>query len=93
MDQEQAEPDLRLRRAQIAMAVAQESVLSLDDLLLRRLEPGTLDLKQCWRDAPSAARELGPHLDWTDQEIQHATEELRDGISRDLSAAGIPLPS
>lgn len=87
------DPDARLRRAQIAMAVKREWALSLDDLLLRRLEPGPLDLKQCWREAPAAARELGSHLAWSDQEVTRAAAELRDGITRDLGAAGIPLPT
>ena len=75
------------------MAVKREWALSLDDLLLRRLEPGPLDLKQCWREAPAAARELGSHLAWSDQEVTRAAAELRDGITRDLGAAGIPLPT
>lgn len=86
------EADGRFRRAQIAMAVAREWALSLDDLLLRRLEPGPLDLVQCWREAPAAARELGIRLDWSDQEAEQAAAELRDGIARDLDAAGVPLP-
>lgn len=84
--------DARLRRAQIAMAVEREWALSLDDLLLRRLEPGPLDLAQCWREAPAAARELGTRLDWSDHDIEEAAAGFRDGIERDLEAAGVPLP-
>ncbi len=85
-------PDSDFRRAQIAMAVKREWALSLDDLMLRRLEPGALDLKHCWREAPATARELGSHLGWTGEDIEQAAAELRDGIARDLSAASIPLP-
>lgn len=91
-DEPAESPNADFRRAQIAMAVKKEWALSLDDLMLRRLEPGPLDLKHCWREAPAAARELGSHLDWSDQDIEQAATELRDGIARDLSAAGIPLP-
>ncbi|MFQ5524770.1 MAG: FAD-dependent oxidoreductase [Thermoanaerobaculia bacterium] len=89
---EGAEPDAALRRAQIAMAVEDEWALSLDDLLLRRLEPGPLDLKACWSEAPAAAHELGSRLGWTDDEIRHQAAELRGGIERDLEAADVPLP-
>ena len=85
------DPDGRMRRAQIAMAVRKEWALSLDDLLLRRLEPGPLDLKQCWREAPEAAREFGSHLGWSDSQAARAAADLQDGIGRDLEAAGIPL--
>ncbi len=89
---EAADPDAGLRRAQIAMAVEDEWALGLDDLLLRRLEPGPLDLKACWREAPDAARELGSHLGWSEGETNHAASDLRGGIERDLAAAGVPLP-
>ena len=85
------EPDLALRRAQIATAVEDEWALGLDDLLLRRLEPGPLDLKACWREAPEAARELGTYLAWSDDEVESQAAEFRDGIERDLEAAGVPL--
>lgn len=87
-----SDPDRSLRRAQIAMAVDSEWALGLDDLLLRRLQPGPLDLKACWREAPEAARELGRRLGWTDADIESQATELRDGIGWDLEAAGVPLP-
>jgi glycerol-3-phosphate dehydrogenase len=84
--------DRNFRSAQIEMAVKKEWALSLDDLMLRRLEPGPLDLKHCWRETPAAARELGSHLGWSEHDTRQAATELREGIARDLSAAGIPLP-
>ena len=92
-----AQPSATAEDAEPAAKETQEespkwTSLSLDDLLLRRLEPGPLDLKQCWREAGAAARELGSHLAWNDSEIKQAAAELRDGITRDLGAAGIPLP-
>ncbi len=85
--------DAHFRRAQIAMAVKKEWALSLDDLMLRRLEPGPLDLRHCWSEAPSAARELGSHLCWSDRDIERAAAEFRAGVERELTAAGVPLPS
>lgn len=87
----QPKPDHAVRRAQIATAVEQEWALSLDDLLLRRLEPGPLDLKECWREAPAAALEFGERLGWSSKQAAEAAAQFRDGIERDLTAAGVPL--
>ncbi len=87
-----AEPGAALRRAQIETAVEEEWALGLDDLLLRRLEPGPLDLKQCWQEAPAAAHRLGTLLDWSEDEIATQTAEFRSEIETDLGAAGVAPP-
>jgi glycerol-3-phosphate dehydrogenase len=78
--------------AQIDLAIEEEWALCLDDLLLRRIGPGPLDLRFCWRVAPRAARQMGARLGWSESEIEREIVELRRGIERDLSAAGAPPP-
>ena len=75
------------------MAVREEWALSLDDLLLRRIGPGALDLEACLEMAPTAARIMAVHLEWSEAETEREIEEFRDGARRDLEAAGVPLSS
>ena len=78
--------------AQIALAVEHEWGLSLDDLLLRRLGPGALDLRLVWEKTPRVARTLARLLEWSAGDESHAVAEMRAGLAGDLAAAGAPLP-
>lgn len=82
-----------LLNAQIDLAVEEEWTLSLDDLLLRRLLPGQLDLHACWKLAPFAAQRMAQLLNWTDSQVREQVGSFRDGIQRDLSSAGLPAPA
>ena len=76
--------------AQIELAVEEEWALSLDDLLLRRVGPGALDLRTSWEVAPRVGRKAAELLGWSAAERDEAIEELRAGLAGDLSAAGAP---
>ncbi len=78
----------QLLEFQIAWAVREEWALTLDDLLLRRLLPGALDLKACYEMAPRAARTMAEHLGWSAGEEAAQVREFREGVDRDL--AGVP---
>ncbi|MDH3745048.1 MAG: glycerol-3-phosphate dehydrogenase/oxidase [Acidobacteriota bacterium] len=82
-----------LLEAQVEMAVEEEWALSLDDLLLRRIGSGQLDLKAVWALAPASARKLGDLLGWSHAEEKAEVAELRGGVERDLRAAGASSPS
>ncbi len=79
--------------AQIELAVEEEWALSLDDLLLRRIGPGALDLRASWELAPRVGRKAGELLGWSAAERDEAVAELRSGLAGDLAAAGAPPPS
>ena len=65
---------------------------SLDDLLLRRLGPGALDLRLVWERTPRVAHTLARLLEWSAGDESHAVGEMRAGLAGDLAAAGAPLP-
>jgi glycerol-3-phosphate dehydrogenase len=77
--------------AQIETAIEDEWALSLDDLLIRRIGPGALDLKACLDMAEPAARIMAAKLGWSDEETTREIEEFKAAASRDLSAAGVPV--
>ncbi|HVF58548.1 MAG TPA: FAD-dependent oxidoreductase [Thermoanaerobaculia bacterium] len=66
--------------------------LTLDDLLLRRREPGPLDLPACLAAAPGAAAELGEKLEWSDGERAAQVEGFRVLVEGEFAAAGLPHP-
>jgi glycerol-3-phosphate dehydrogenase len=74
----------RLLEFQIAWAVREEWALTLDDLLLRRLLPGALDLKACRELAPRAARAMAGHLGWSASEEADQVRAFAEGVDRDL---------
>jgi glycerol-3-phosphate dehydrogenase len=76
-------------RAQVRLAVEEEWALGLDDLLLRRLGPGPLDLRACHAQAGRAAALLAEALGWTAAERDHHLQEFRSGVESDLVAAGL----
>lgn len=78
-----------LLAGQIALAVEQEWSLTLDDLLLRRLAPGSLDLYACLESAPQAAEMLGERLGWTTDERAEQLGAFRRGVEADLASAGL----
>ena len=80
----------RVLDAQIELAVEEEWALSLDDLLLRRIGPGALDLRTTWAAATRVGGKAGELLGWSDQERDTAIDQLRAGLASDLVAAGAP---
>lgn len=80
-----------LLAAQIAIAVDEEWALSLDDLLIRRIGPGALDLRQSLELARPAATMMAERLDWTPTETRREIDEFCAGARRDLEAAGVPV--
>lgn len=84
----------RLLIAGARMAVAEEGALSLDDVLLRRLHPGPLDLEQTLEIAPLVAREIADPLGWTREQMGSQLEIYRQRAFGDLVAArGSPPPA
>jgi glycerol-3-phosphate dehydrogenase len=75
---------------QIEMAIEDEWALSLDDLLIRRIGPGALDLKSCLDLAEPAADIMATKLGWSEEETAREIDEFRRGVQRDLQAAGVP---
>ena len=86
------ELEARLVIAQARLAVAEELALSLDDVLLRRLDPGPLDLVECWRLAPDVAKELAEPLGWSRDQMDTQIEDFRRSVERDLRAARGDIP-
>lgn len=82
----------RVLDAQIELAVEEEWALSLDDLLLRRVGPGALDLRASWKMAPAIGSKTAALLGWSDAERDEAVEALRAGLAADLTAAAAPVP-
>jgi glycerol-3-phosphate dehydrogenase len=80
----------RLLAAQIEMAIDEEWALSLDDLLIRRISPGALDLKACLELAEPAAEIMAAKLGWSEEETAREVEEFVEAARRDLQAAGVP---
>lgn len=78
-----------LLAARIGHAVEAEWALSLDDLLLRRLPPGPLDLPACAATAGPVAAHLEGLLGWSRGETEAQIEELRARIDAELGAAGV----
>ena len=77
----------RVLIAATRMAAEEEGALSLDDALLRRLDPGPLDLVRSIEIAPLVAREMAEPLGWTRQQMEAQIEAFRHGASGDLTAA------
>ena len=85
--------DTRVLAAQVELAIDEEWALSLDDVLMRRISPGQLDLVTCWKLAPTVARLLANQLGWDQTDTQNEIDRYRVGIERDLEAAGGPVPT
>ena len=77
----------RLPIAQTTLAAEEELALSLDDVLLRRIDPGPLDLVRCWRQAPRIAKELAGALGWTRDQMEGQVRAFRRGVEEELLAA------
>ncbi len=77
----------RVLIAAARMAAEEEGALSLDDALLRRLDPGALDLERAIEIAPLVAREMAEPLGWTRQQMEAQVEAFRQGATGDLTAA------
>jgi glycerol-3-phosphate dehydrogenase len=83
----QGEAGEGLFAAQVRWAAEDEWALALDDLLLRRVAPGALDLVGCREKAARAAGLLGARLGWTDEEREGQVTQFVTAIDRELSAA------
>ncbi|MDX1503349.1 MAG: glycerol-3-phosphate dehydrogenase/oxidase [Thermoanaerobaculia bacterium] len=84
-------PEETLAAAQLEMAVRDEEALALDDVLLRRVGPGALDLVACRRQAADAAEEAGQALGWTDRQRDAQASGFRAAAAAELEGAGVPL--
>ncbi len=76
-----------LLAAQVRWAAEDEWALALDDLLLRRVAPGALDLVGCREGAVRAAGLLGKVLRWTEEEREEQVTEFVSAVDRELSSA------
>lgn len=83
--------DERVLIAQTRLAATEEGALALDDVLLRRIEPGPLDLERSVEIAPLVAREMADLLGWTREQTEAQVEAFRRGAAADLEAARGPL--
>jgi glycerol-3-phosphate dehydrogenase len=63
-----------LTEGEIDFAVQNEMVVTLDDLLRRRIAVGLFDIERAVGAAPQAARALGKRLGWT---RERADDEAR----------------
>lgn len=79
----------RVLRAQIELAVDEEWALTLDDLLLRRLLPGPLNLRLTSLLASWAAEVLAGRLGWSAPETTLHLEEFLAGVAEEFRAAGL----
>jgi glycerol-3-phosphate dehydrogenase len=79
-----------LLAAQVQLACEEEWALTLDDVLLRRLAPGPLDLPTCVALAPKAAELLAHHLGWSAEEKAAQVSSFTALVERELTAAGLP---
>ncbi|HEX5757948.1 MAG TPA: glycerol-3-phosphate dehydrogenase/oxidase, partial [Thermoanaerobaculia bacterium] len=77
----------------VTRAADEEWALALDDLLLRRLEPGPLDYAACLAAAPRAAALLGERLGWSEGERQAQVGAFAALVEGELAAAGLPYLS
>lgn len=77
----------RITIAQSRLAVEQELALTLDDALLRRMDPGPLDLVRCWELAPTVAKEMAEHLGWSRDQMERQIADFRRGVEEDLRTA------
>jgi glycerol-3-phosphate dehydrogenase len=77
----------RVVLAQARLAVEEEHALSLDDVLLRRIAPGALDLEACRELAEPVAREMADLLGWSRDELDGQVEAFRQGAAAALGAA------
>lgn len=84
--------DERILRAQATLAAEEEGALSLDDILLRRVDPGLLDLVRCWHQAPLVAREVAEPLGWSREHMESQVEAFRRGIEEELRATRGDIP-
>jgi glycerol-3-phosphate dehydrogenase len=79
----------RVLRAQIELAVDEEWALTLDDVLLRRLLPGPLNLRLSASLAPWAAGVLASRLAWSAAETRLHLREFSVGIAEEFRVAGL----
>jgi glycerol-3-phosphate dehydrogenase len=86
----------RILRAQIELAVDEEWACALDDLLLRRLAPGPLNLRAAMRLAPWAAELMAERLDWSEGERERQCEDFLAAVGEEMRGAGLeekPAPN
>jgi len=81
--------DEAIFEACLALAVEEEWALSLDDLLLRRLLPGPLDLRTCLQAAESAAQRVSDALEWDAAAQRGQVEGFHDLVGQELTVAGL----
>lgn len=81
--------DEAIFEACLALAAEEEWALSLDDLLLRRLLPGPLDLRRCVQVAETAARWASGALRWEGAALQSQVEGFHDLVGHELAVAGL----
>ncbi len=84
--------DERIALAQAKLAVEEEGALALDDVLLRRMDPGPLDLERCLRLARPVAAEIAGPLGWSRAQMEAQVEAFRDAAKSDLLAARGEIP-
>lgn len=73
----------------VHLAAEEEWALSLDDVLLRRILPGPLDLRMCLDQIPAAAEALAPLLAWDDAQTGEQIAHARRLIGQELRSAGV----
>lgn len=84
-----ADLEERILRAQVELAVDEEWACALDDLLLRRLAPGPLNLRSAVRLAPWAAELMAEKLGWSTEERDRQRDDFVAAVRNEMSGAGL----
>ena len=82
----------RIVLAEARLAVEAELALSLDDVLLRRLYPGPLDLVRCWELSRTVAKEVAEALGWNRSQMEEQIGDFRRGVEDELRSARGDIP-
>lgn len=80
-----------LLAAQVNLAATEEWALALDDVLLRRLAPGPLDLPACVALAPRVAELLGARLGWSREQRAEQVQEFARRVVVEMTAASLGI--
>jgi glycerol-3-phosphate dehydrogenase len=77
--------------AEFVYAARNEMATSLIDLLTRRTRAHLHDARSTLECAPAIARLVAKDLHWSDEEAARQVDDYRALVSKELSAAGLPL--
>lgn len=81
-------PDFPPIMAEVPFCLVEEMVVSLEDLLLRRLRLGLLHQKQCWQAAPKVAAVMQKLCNWDKLRLELELNALECALQQNLNSAG-----